>query len=134
MEDTRVSLETAKFAKEIGFDVIQRYGQEASLYDKFGNHTYYMNYGFMYSGLSDGYISAPTQTLLANWVRKNHNIHVEIYANASGWGYILTKTNGTAIKEIDDDIFFESPEEALEIGLLFALKKVADTQSKIRKN
>lgn len=66
----------------------------------------------------------PSQSLLQRWVREKHDIHIEIYANASGWGYILTKTNGTTIKEIEDSIFFDSHEEALEIGLELALKRI----------
>jgi hypothetical protein len=124
MEEQHVSFETAKLAKKKRFDIIQRYGMEASLYNKDGNHTYYANYGFMYSGLSDGYISAPTQSLLARWIREIHNIHIEIYCNASGWGYILTKLNGTTIKEIMDDVFFDSNESAFEVGLNEALKLI----------
>lgn len=74
----------------------------------YSNETYYM-------------CAAHTQTLLARWLREVHNIHIEIYANASGWGYILTKTNGTTIKEIEDDMFFGEYEGAMEIGLNIAL-------------
>jgi hypothetical protein len=124
MEDQLVSFETAKLAKKKKFDIIQRYGMEASLYNKDGKHTYYANYGFMYSGLSDGYISAPTQSFLARWIREVHKIHIEIYCNASGWGYILTKLNGTTIKEIMDDVFFDSNESAFEVGINEALKLI----------
>ena len=59
-------------------------------------------------------IHAPTQAELQRWIRLSLNIHIEIYCNASGWGWILTKLNGTTIKEIRDDIFFDTYEEALE--------------------
>jgi hypothetical protein len=124
MEEQYISFKTAKLAKKKGFGLIQRFSSIALLYDKTGKHCCYSNYGFMYSGLSEGYISAPTQTFLQNWLREKHGIHIEIYANASGWGYILTKINGTTIKEIEDDIFFDSPEEALEIGLELSLKRI----------
>jgi hypothetical protein len=68
-------------------------------------------------------ISVPTQSLLARWIKKYYGIHIEIYCNASGFGYILTKLNGTVIKEITDDIFFESNEDALEVGLTLALNE-----------
>jgi hypothetical protein len=67
-------------------------------------------------------IHAPTQTVLQRWIRCVLNIHVEIYSNASGWGWILTKINGTGIKEITDDIFFDTYEEALEAGMVKALQ------------
>ena len=40
--------------------------------------------------------------------------YIEIYSNASGWGFMITKGgfNGTCIYEIEDDIFFESLNEA----------------------
>jgi hypothetical protein len=66
----------------------------------------------------------PSQSLLARWIREMHSIHIEIYCNASGWGYILTKLNGTTIQEIMDDVFFKSNEEALEVGLVEALKRI----------
>jgi len=66
-------------------------------------------------------IYAPTQARLQTWIRETLNIHIEIYSNASGWSWILTKLNGTGLKEIEDCQFFESYEEALEVGLVQAL-------------
>lgn len=67
--------------------------------------------------------SAPTQTSLSLWIRNVYGIHIEIYCNASGFGYVLTKLNGTVIKEIENSIFFETNENALEVGLVFALNE-----------
>lgn len=134
MEERQISFKTAKLAEKKGFDLVQRFGNVALLYSKSGQRVPYTNYGFMYSGIFDGYISAPTQTFLQNYLREKYGIHIEIYANASGWGYILTKTNGTTIKEIEDDIFFDSPETAIEIGLELLLEELPDNQVKIRKN
>jgi len=114
--DEVIKKETAILAKEKGF----------------ANGCYYL-WGEIdgYEGLHriDNYnhfndkkqFSAPTQTALANWIRRDYGIHIEIYCNASGFGYILTKLNGTVIKEIEDDVFFESNEDALEAGLKLAL-------------
>jgi len=58
-------------------------------------------------------------------LREKHNIHVEIYRNASGWGWILTTTNtGSTLLEINNDIFFDTYEEALEEGLKEGLKLI----------
>jgi hypothetical protein len=54
-----ISIETAQLAKGKEFTSIQEYGIEASLYNNKNKHVYYANYG-----LSDGYISAPTQSFL----------------------------------------------------------------------
>ena len=68
---------------------------------------------------------APAQSLAQKWLREKHNIHVEIYRNASGWGWILTTTNtGSTLLEINNDIFFDTYEEALEEGLKEGLKLI----------
>jgi glycerol kinase len=71
-------------------------------------------------------IYAPTQEQTQKWIREKYGIHVEIYSNASGWGWILTKINGTGMMEIEDDIFFDSYEEALEVGLNKALEFIKE--------
>jgi hypothetical protein len=125
MIDEIITEETAKLAKEKGFDngcghLWGRYDDYIGLHDV-------DNYNRMNN--KDQY-SAPTQTLLARWIREIHEIHIEIYCNASGWGYILTKLNGTTIQEIMDDVFFKSNEEALEVGLLMGLKRIKDNPIK----
>lgn len=69
---------------------------------------------------------APTQSLVQEWIREARGVHIEIYANASGWGWILTKTggNGSTIKAIEGDTFFDSYGDALEEGLKQALRLI----------
>jgi len=142
MRHDRIILETAKLAKEKNFDVAINGHYTVYLIDQVDPS--YPNGGGAFSmtkgevELSNDYFrnnweatdyscetytmyAAPTQAILARWLREKHEIHVEIYSNASGWGWILTKLNGTTIKEIEDDIFFESHEDALEEGLKMAL-------------
>ena len=57
-------------------------------------------------------------------LREKYKVHVEIYANHSGWGWILTKINGTIIEEIKDDEFFNSYCDALDEGLKRVLKRI----------
>ena len=59
MKNQFVTYDIALALNGLGFDEISRFGSEISLYTKEGKHTFYANYGFMYSGLSDGYIYAP---------------------------------------------------------------------------
>ena len=125
MKDELVKFETAKLAKEKRFDVIQRFGVEASLYDNKGKHTYYANYGFMYSGLNEGYISAPTQSLLQRWLREEHNIHIVI---RRGWGkpiwydYVIETTTDAFLTFENQS--WSTYEEALEEGLKQALELI----------
>ena len=70
------------------------------------------------------FCTAPLYSQIKDWFRDKHNIHIEIYCNASGWGYILTKLNGTTIKEIEDDIFFEDYYKALNKGIEESFKLI----------
>lgn len=80
-----VTYEIALALKELGFDEISRFGSETSLYNSKGEHIFYSNYGFMYSGLSDGYISAPLWQQVIEWFRNIHNIHISIPNYYDGW-------------------------------------------------
>jgi len=122
MYDTFITEETAITAKKKGFDV-----PTICYYIKLSTgwefQTEELDRGAYNWNEREG-MSAPTQDVLQSWIRNKHGIHVEIYCNASGWGYILTKLNGTTIKEIEDDVFFERYEQALEIGLQLALARI----------
>ena len=118
MEETVVSLETAKLLKEKGYrDELCRH-----YYDFKGELQVY--HGMLNCPLED-VADAPVQGLAQQWIREK-GIHIGIYANASGWGWILTKCggNGSCIKEIEDDTFFDTYEDALEEGLKQALKLI----------
>lgn len=123
MKDQLISFETAILAKEKGFNIIQRYGTESSLYDKDGKHIYYSNYGFMYSGLSDGYISAPTQTLLQRWLREEHNVIVLVDVFL---GKFICKVNNIIVtnNRTGDILKYDTYEKALEIGLIKGLNRI----------
>lgn len=137
MEYDYVNYQTAKKAYEKGFNLIQNFGSVSSLYNKEGKHTYYTNYGFMYSGINDGYISAPTKEFLTKWLREKHNIHVETlmifetedkeylgkYQIAV---YTNIKTKPTWIWTDSTGEYYDTPEEALEIGLNEGLDLIED--------
>lgn len=122
MKDEFVSLRTAKLARKKGLDTQLDLGGNCVCYKKDGAITSY-HVHFEYPDRNE-YIYAPTQSLLARWIREKHGIHIEVYCNASGWGYILTKLNGTTIQEIMDDVFFDTHEGAYEVGLIEALKLI----------
>jgi len=143
--DRRISVETSRLAKEKGYDIAANGSYTEYLVTKIdpeypeGGGPFGMTKGEIelsadyfannweqtdYSNKNYFMCAAHTQTLLSAWLRAKHDIHVEIYANASGWGYILTKTNGTTIKEIEDCVFFDSYEDAMETGLGLALERI----------
>lgn len=65
-------------------------------------------------------IYAPTHALAIKWIKENFKLWVEIFRNASGWGYIIQKsTNGTEVYNVAD---FNSPKEATEGALLHIFK------------
>lgn len=75
MEDVLITLETAKLAKEKGFDLIT-------------NNIYMINFttevimeNINYLKHSDGnnpFVSAPTQSLLHKWLKELHDIYIVI--------------------------------------------------------
>ena len=117
------AFKTASLAKEKGYEPI--INSDDVYWDMLGRyirpHSWYSVLGLPHL------LHAPTQAELQKWIRVEKKIHVEIYCNASGWGWILTKLNGTGLKDIEDCIFFDSYEIALEAGLVLALnhKKVS---------
>ena len=126
MKEELVSFETAKLLKEKGFDEV------------WCNHIYCIGYNTIpednellecdWRNNVKGQFHlalAPTQSLAQKWLREKHSIHVELYRNASGWGWILTTTNtGSTLLEINNDIFFDTYEEALEEGLKESLNLI----------
>lgn len=126
MEDTRVTFETAKLAKEKGFF------QETNRLE-----IPYYNYKGEFKGdVSDWRIrkyirgentsdiesvSAPTQSLLAKWLREEHNIHLIAYKNINIDGYDWCYITTDGITNINS---YKTYEQAYEIGLQEALKLI----------
>ena len=134
MEDTRVTFETAKLAKEKGFP------QETNRLE-----IPYYNYKGEFKGdVSDWrvrkyirgedtsdieFVSAPTQSLLAKWLREEHNIHIEIsnnnYNKLLNWSFDLHKLPVGIIQMWErGDSTYNTYEETYEIGLQEALKLI----------
>ena len=68
MEEIRVSFETAKLAKEKGFDI-----------DCGWKLRKLENGSFTHTNSSELGIEQPTQSLLQKWLREVHNINVLVY-------------------------------------------------------
>lgn len=107
MEDDIIKIETAKLAKEKGFNKIyfNKYASNGELYEV------------------DNF---PTQSLLQKWLRKNHNIHIEIkfFHNSEQYGYtILHIKNGEYTRSFGY-WEYKTYESALEDALIYSLKLI----------
>ena len=127
MEDTRITFETAKLAKEKGFF------QETNRLE-----IPYYNYKGEFKGdVSDWrirkyirgentsdieFVSAPTQSLLAKWLREEYNIIVLVdYEGIDGYYYKFYSYKEGNKNYDASDKNYNTYEEALEIGLYQAL-------------
>ena len=133
MEDTRINFETAKLVKEKGFP------QETNRLE-----IPYYNYKGEFKGdVSDWrirrylrgedtsdieFVSAPTQSLLAKWLREEHNLHINISSlSMNCFSFMLEKLNDTGTTLCGGHlgkINYKTYEEAYEIGLQEALKLI----------
>ena len=108
MEDTRITFETAKLAKEKGCNL--------------ENCTCG---GYPDCICSDKRIS---QSLLAKWLREEHNLHITINVGLPHNRFIMYYSNvikfGKHHKSKFKSEFYKTYEEAYEIGLQEALKYI----------
>ena len=108
MEDTLITFETAKLAKEKGFEfkVVWEY-----------------ILGFKNNHERDKYL--PTQSLLQKWLREKHNIIVLVdYEGIDGYYYKYYYYINEVKKYNASDKNYITFEEAYEIGLQEALKLI----------
>ena len=127
MQEQLVSFETAKLAKEKGFDerTILWFGKNDEIINLFGAKTFNSNIG----NRSDFQCCAPTQSLLQKWLREKHSIHIVVNPTIEMyWTFGLInlgneniKLNGPIVYNNHD---YNTYEEALEIGLQEALKLI----------
>jgi hypothetical protein len=135
MTDQLISFETAKLAKEKGFDIGSfNYGY---LINKGRLSTFEGSYNFNIGQYDNCYISAPTQSLLQKWLREIHNFFICIKCDGKSkfdfHGYPLNEETWTGQRDKEygfgpeigaKPYRFNSYEEALEIGLQEALKLI----------
>ena len=134
MEDTIVSFEVAKLAKDKGF---------TDLVGVFRGKHYYNHNGELDGDQKDylkAYvrqedtslmesIAAPTQSLLQKWLREVHSIHVNIKHRPHSQSYCFTitgKYQGINEGELVNNIFskYETYELALEVALQESLQLI----------
>lgn len=118
MEDTIVKYETAKLAKEKGFTKLFMTTDYIPMYID----------GELLEGQGEddsreNYCLAPSQSILQKRIREKHKLHVNIDIDIlSQWEYIIVDTKKLVVLDGKSD--FKTYEEALEEGLLEALKNI----------
>jgi len=128
MTEELITFETAKLAKEKGFDTSYEF------YDLKGNIEPWGMVGG-YDKCHEAQYCAPTQSLLQRWLREEHSIHVMCLINGFigknkkiAYSYTLCKDDRmheySNLNFINNNVKFSIYEEALEEGLYQALKLI----------
>ena len=126
MEEQLISFETAKLAKEKGYNITNIFSYDETSGIMLPKDPTYPGW---HCYALEGVCPAPTQSLLQKWLREKHNIHIEIEIASDEelniiqpyvyqWDF-YKNGNITIGRE-----FYDSYEEALEVGLLEALKLI----------
>jgi len=112
MKEQLITFDTAKLAKEKGFDWIPEFKNVYSVYNCWGIHSYDSKIKNLIN--LDNKTLAPTQSLLQKWLRDVHKIDVwcERFSTEERWIYQCPKLNIGRINYYSDVY-----EEALEEGL-----------------
>lgn len=132
MIENYILFETAKLAKKKGFDW-ECWSYYDEKIDKIQKWINFEEDGPLTNNHNSSYISATTQSLLAKWLREIHGLYVD--AHPSHTDNKLFKT--TFVVEVvhlhklklysgaeQNKDYFESYEEALEVGLFSALNLI----------
>lgn len=134
MQEELVTLETAKLAKEKGFNIFTDVcfantpNSDNKQYKKIKlHHSHSVGSVDSFGNILTIVAYAPTQSLLAKWLREEYNIHVT--SQIGNLDFI--NTYHYEIRYIDKNKFmckvngnFKTYEEALEIGLQEVLKLI----------
>lgn len=132
MEEVLVKYDTAKLAKEKGFDATLRdfsYTGEGKLIGPSDRVKFMMEQESLnkYFELTKEFINAPMQSILQKWLREHHDIHVNpncSYTKSNKFlGYNLFVISGK-YKYLGEFVYGDTYEEVLEVGLQEALKLI----------
>jgi len=117
MTEQLISLETAKLAKEKGFD----WNPGKAYYTTLGEHDMSMKYDYN----NPHHYAMTSQSLLAKWLRDKHNLYVNanpvIYAGDEKASYFQSSLNTNIILYKER---FDTYEDALEASLKYALNLI----------
>lgn len=123
-----VSFETAKLAKEKGFNEPCRHYYLNGAKEVNNETIMIYDLPYPYNSTDKNYFAAPTQSLLARWLREVHNMCVEVYSTGYGFIWCICDTDSgtdrrfSNEKGTNDAGAWDTYEEAMEAGLQDALK------------
>lgn len=127
MTEQLVTINTAKLAKENGFDwkCMSQFNDDGTREDP------EFDYGSPYMNFNSWSISAPPQSLLQKWLRDVHRIHIEIKTpddSTEKWHPSVHIIHEWGNKSNSNQEFY-SYEQALEAGLVEALKLIDNNKA-----
>ena len=123
MKDTRIIFETAKLAKEKGFTQNPYKIPYSYRYEFTDNTGCVLSYSLF--NPSSNICTAPSQSILAKWLREEHNIIVLVdYEGIDGYYYKFYSYKEGNKNYDASDKNYNTYEEAYEIGLQEALKLI----------
>ena len=126
MKDTRIIFETAKLAKEKGFTQNPYKIPYSYRYEFTDNTGCVLSYSLF--NPSSNICTAPSQSILAKWLREEHNLHISINVGIPHNRFIMYYSNvikfGKHHKSKFKSEFYKTYEDAYEIGLQEALKLI----------
>lgn len=121
MNETLINFETAKLAKEKGFNFSEIEVRDSNTLKVCDNAVKRLDYfGTM---KESNLIQLPTQSLLQKFIRETRGVHIEIHRNASGYYWSMCKADGgtdlgwSDISGPNDGGVWDSFEGALENAL-----------------
>ena len=139
MEEKRVSTETAYLAKDKGFDeltevYLDEYGKPRII-ERYSGVFWAKNSKIQYNcrifnifkkDKLKGMITLPTQSILQLWLRKNHNIHVNVFEQFGDYILLIHHYNssGDKINIWKHKGPHLSYEKGLELGLFEGLRLI----------
>lgn len=129
MEEKVINFDTAKAAKEKGFDWDCRfYFSNKEERDSFTEKASPGNYNSSYWSKQDfddeEWISRPAQALLQKWLREVHNIHINIDCWKKATFHLLHDKDSKGSFYPKNPSQWNTYEEALEIALQESLKLI----------
>ena len=141
MKDEIITIKTARLLKEKGFDIagVNVYTEYHKTHKsdnpsfamkkgeiEFDSSFYFINnhHGCDYSNKNYTMYSAPTQSLVQRWIREKHNliILVGFYDTDDENNYFYSLIGHP--RELQEDEYYKTYEEAMEIGLYRVLSEI----------
>ena len=140
-KESIISFETAKLAKELGFNEDCSYYWNTSKHnDITGSDRHWLDQFKNDRGYPDAFYNinefkAPEQSSLQKWIRENHDIHIYVIAMKYGFRlFVSAKGNRNLQAYTEEKCFYVTYEQALEDGLKKALEKIKSVKPRTIKD